>query len=401
MTREELKALVKGFVKEAFGEAHAEQLAADAAKNAATNPFQALIAAGFKIEGGVAKPAEKGLMIGRIVRALAAGKGDAHRALEFAKSVWKDSAVVQCFEKALAAGSAPGGGFLVPVEYSAEIIELLRARAVVRASGPQFMPLNTGTMNVPKIASGAAAAYVGENSNISRTEQTFGSLTLTAKKLAALTPVSNDLIRFAVPSADSIVRNDLVAALSVREDLAFIRGDGTANTPKGIRNWIPSGNIIPANGTVNLANVTQDLGKLLLALKNGNIAMINPGWMFAPRIEIYLMTLLTSNGVYAFREEMLTGKLWGMPYKTTTQIPTNLGGGTESEVYLVDFADVVIGEAEQIVLDVSQEAAYYDGSNVIAAFSQDQTVIRAIAMHDIGMRHEASATVLTAVTWGA
>lgn len=404
MTKDDLKAMIAEHVKAAMGADFVERQKAaiqEAVAEAVKAGSSFATAFGQAAHGVTAPALEKGLMFGRIVRALAAGKGDAEKGLAFVKANWKDAAIIGQMEKALAAGIGPAGGFIVPVEYSTEIIEYLRAQAIVRRMKPTVMPMPTGTITIPKLAGGAAAGYVGENQNISNTQQTFGSLTLTYKKLAALTPVSNDLIRFATPSADTIVRDDLVAAMAVREDLAFLRGDGTANTPRGIRNWIPSGNILTMTGSVTLATVTYDLGRLILALKNNNIPMIRPGWMFAPRVEMYLMTLQTSTGNYAFRDEMLQGKLWGLPYATSTQIPTNLGGGTESEVYMVDFRDVVLGESEQIILDVSQEAAYYDGSQVIAAFSQDQTVIRAMSMHDLGMRHDASAAVLTGVTWGA
>jgi len=86
---------------------------------------------------------------------------------------------------------------------------------------------------------------------------------------------------------------------------------------------------------------------------------------------------------------------------TTTSIPVNLGGGDESEIYFVDFAEIMVGEVEGIIVDASDTAAYHDGSNVVAAFSQDQTVIRAIVQHDMAPRHNTSIAVLTAVDWGA
>jgi heptaprenylglyceryl phosphate synthase len=60
---------------------------------------------------------------------------------------------------------------------------------------------------------------------------------------------------------------------------------------------------------------------------------------------------------------------------------------------------VVIGDALNLQIDVSQEAAYHDGSNVVAAFSLDQTVIRAIIETDMVMRHDAAVTVLSGVKW--
>jgi HK97 family phage major capsid protein len=96
--------------------------------------------------------------------------------------------------------------------------------------------------------------------------------------------------------------------------------------------------------------------------------------------------------------------LWGWPIGTTTNVPITLdtsgsGNDNESEVYLVDFAQVLIGESQGLLVDSSQEAAYHDGSNIQAAFSLDQTVVRAIAEHDLGMRHDKAVAMLTQVTW--
>ena len=82
-----------------------------------------------------------------------------------------------------------------------------------------------------------------------------------------------------------------------------------------------------------------------------------------------------------------------------TQDTTGAGNDNESEVYLVDFAQVIIGESQGLLVDSSQEAAYHDGSNVQAAFSLDQTVVRAIAEHDLGLRHDKAVAMLTGVTW--
>jgi len=269
--------------------------------------------------------------------------------------------------------------------------------------GAVTIPMATGTLNIPKLAGGGSASYIGENTDIPKTQPSFGTVQLTWKKLAAIVPISNDLLRFSSPAADMIVRDDLVAAMAQREDAAFIRDDGQNNTPKGLRSWASSvNNVIPANATASLDTVTTDLGKLVLALKQANVRFIRPGWLMSPRTEMYLLTLRDGNGNYAFRPEMLAGRLFGYPYAVTTQIPENLGGGNgnETEVYLVDFADAIIGESTQLIIDASTEASYID-NGLKSAFSLDQTVIRVIAEHDFAMRHEESVAVLTGVTWGA
>ena len=192
--------------------------------------------------------------------------------------------------------------------------------------------------------------------------------------------------------------------MATKEDVSFIRGAGTDATPKGLLNWCIADQKIAANGTVNLANITDDLGQLVVKLKQADIPMISPGWIMAPRTEQKLATIQNANGVFAFRDEVIRGTLWGWPIGTTTNVPitldtTGAGNDNESEIYLVDFAQVLIGESANLLVDASQEAAYHDGSNVQAAFSLDQTVVRAIAEHDLGMRHDKGVAMLTGVTW--
>lgn len=339
---------------------------------------------------------EKGDAVSRMVRSLAAAKGSAREAAHYCEQTIHDAEIA----RALAAGSGSAGGFIVPEQYSAELIELLYPASAVRRMGARVIPMPGGNLTLPKLTGGATAAYVGENSNMTKTEQTFGQLKLSAKKLAALVPISNDLIRFSSPSADAIVRADLIQSIATKEDSEFLRGDGLGLGPKGLRHWAPAANVLAVNATVNLANVTTDLGKLELALMGANVRMIQPGWIMAPRTRVYLENLRDSNGNVAF-PEIAQGRLKGYPFAMTTQIPVNLAvtGTGESEIYFVDFADVVIGEVPGLILDVSSEAAYYDGSAVVSSFSQDQTVIRVIVQHDLGMRHDASVAVLKDVDW--
>ena len=337
------------------------------------------------------------LMTARLIRALAAGKGDVDKAAAWNNKHWQDETV----SKALAAGEATSGGFLVPPEFSQQVIELLRPMTVVRRMGPMVLPMTSGSMRIPKITAGSAASYVGENTNLPKTQPTFGQINLVFKKLAALVPVSNDLMRYSSPGADAIVRSDLVRAMAQREDQAFLRDDGTNSTPKGLRFWAPAGNLLLMTGTDVLADITTDLGKIIQKLRDANVPMTRPGWLMAPRTERRLMTIQNTSGFFVFRPEMLDGRLWTFPYAVTTQIPTNLGAGTESELYLVDFDDAVIGESQNLILDVSTEAAYHDGANVVAAFSLDQTVIRAISEHDFALRRDVACAIITNITWGA
>jgi HK97 family phage major capsid protein len=349
---------------------------------------------------------EPGFAFARAVRALACAKMEMSNPGAVMKRWGGSDDIIAEFvgaqEKALAAGSASAGGFLVPEQYSAEIIPLRRAMTVVRSSGPRTVPLPTGTLNLPKITAGASGSYIGENVNAPKSQQTLGNVKLTTKKLAVLVPVSNDLVRMANPAADGMVRDDIVRALAVTEDLAFLRGDGTNGSPKGIRYWAPTANISASAGTT-LANISTDLGQAMVTLMNGNIPQINWRWIFAPRTYKALFTVQNTNGFYVFQNEMAINKtLWGYPFSVTTNVPITLTLGANSdtsEVALVNFDDMTIGDNLTLTIDVSQDAAYNDGSGVVPAFQADQTVIRAIAEHDFAARDANAIAIINGVRW--
>lgn len=398
MTTEEAKRMIDEIVKEAVKPLKEQQ---------GPKFIEQLQKEGNKME----TKEDKGLRAARIVRALAAAKGDPEKAAAYAKKNYDDAEVV----KALSAGTDAAGGYLVPVEYSSEIIELLRPQSVVRRMGAMILPMTTGKMTIPKVQGGAYASYIMENTNIPVMDMTFDSVELTWKKLVAMVPISNDLLRYSSPAADTIVRDDLIAAIAEAEDTAFIRGVGV-NTPRGLLYWAPQSNKIHANASVTLDTVTDALSKAVLALKEANVRFVRPGWIMSPRTEMYLLTVRDGYGNYAFRSEMLTGKLFGFPYAVTTVIPENTtiedtqNPGQfltvpNTEMYLVDFADAVIGESMQLAIDVSTEASYdiftWDQGRVpISAFTHDQTLIRVITEHDFVMRHPESVAVITEIKWG-
>lgn len=339
---------------------------------------------------------ERGLEGGRFLRCIAAGKGDNERAARFAaKHFGADDPIV----KVLEASDWDAAGVLVPTEYSTELIELLREVSVIRAAGPRILPMDSGSIQIPKQTSGSSGSYLGESAAVSMSEPAFGSIKLVWKKLGVMVALSNDLLRFAAFGADAIARDDAVFGIRETEEVAFLRSQGTEHTPKGLLYWCPAANKFNAQASYDLTKVTQDLAIAVLKLRNGLSRMISPVWFISPTTEMYLMTVRDTNGNWAFRDEMLMGKLWGFPYFSTTNIPVNLGSGDKSEIYLVDMADVILGESNNLEVDASNTAAYDPGTGLVSSFQKDQTLIRVIAHHDLGVRHEQSLAVIEGVDW--
>lgn len=335
---------------------------------------------------------EKSLMVARMARVLARAKGNVGLATEYAKE-WRDEALV----KAMTAGSPTAGGFLVPEAFSADVIEHRKTRAVVRSLQARVLPMEAATVRLPKVTSGTTAEYSGETTNITESALGTGQVTLAFKKLTALVSISNDLLRYSSPAADMVVRDDMIRSMASREDRAFLTDDGTSGTPKGLRHWASAGNVVASAGTNTLADITRELGNLVLKLKEAEVPFVAPAWIMSPRTEQRLMTIQDSNGVFVFRPEMVGGRLWGYPFASTTVLGKGAGGHT---LLLADMGDVIIGESQRLLLDVSAEAAFVDsGGSLVSAFSRDLSVVRAISEHDLVARHDDGIAVLTGVLW--
>lgn len=352
------------------------------------------------------------LVIGGIARMLAAGQGSVINARSYSAEIMGDRhPVTQALygdskTRALMASVGPSGGFLVPPDYVAELIEVLRPMTVVRDSGPRMIEMPRGTMQMPRQTQAATATYGGETTAIPVSQQSTGQIVATYKKLTALTPITNDLMRYSDPGVDALVRDDLAKVIARREDLAFIRGDGTQDSPKGFKTFALASQTIASTAAYTLTTAAQELGGALNKIESANIPLDGEGlvWIMAPRTKNYLLNVQNSNGFYVYREEMTQMKtLLGVPFKTTTQIPINLtvGGNSDcSEIYLVAMKEAMLFDSMRLELAVSREGTYTDANNnLVSVFQSDQTLIRAIAEHDFHMRHDEAIAVITGVRY--
>lgn len=337
-----------------------------------------------------------GARMARLAMSIAAGKGDMQLAEQFAAKEIGDQ------EVAMAVSTAAGsGGALIPENIHSEVIELLRPRTVVRKLGARSVPLPNGNLSLPRMSGGATSSYVGEGSDVNATESIFDDIKLAAKTMITLVPISNQLIGRAGFNVEQLVLGDMITAMAVREDKAFLRDDGTGNTPTGFKSVATTASRTkPWSGTVDLATIDAYLDSLILMLMQSDSMMVNPGWAMSPRSWMKLFGLRDGNGNKVY-PEMAQGLLKGYPIEHTNTIPSNLGTGTnETEIYFADFNDVLIGEQDSMTIDFSREATYKDAEgNLVSAFARNQSLIRLVGEHDIGFRHPEGLALGTGITW--
>ena len=297
--------------------------------------------------------------------------------------------------KALAEGTDSAGGYLVPVEHSRKLIERLTARTAVRAAGATVIPMTSDILQIPSQTGGATAYWVAENALITASDQTWGQVQLQAKKLAALTKLSAELFEDSDPQVEALVMSDLARVLALEEDLKYLRGDGTNNTPTGLEHI--SGvhvdtSTLGANGSVP---DFDDLANMLYALDADNVPAEGRAWIVHPRTLNSLRQIKDGSQKYLWADPAAPGTpptLWGYPVLTTTAIPVNETQGSSADcstIYLGCWPEFVIGQRKALELRASDAAGN--------AFEYDQVFIRAIMRVDCNVRHAGSFEVLKGV----
>lgn len=144
----------------------------------------------------------------------------------------------------LVEGIDSAGGFLVPEQYNASLIQEGLESAIVRPNGAFAVPMVSDTLRYPRINStsnastvygGVVAYWQGEGGTYQESEPTFGDITLTAKKLMGYTKVSEELLADAAISLDPFIRRLFAESWAHFEDIAFLRGTGSGQ-PLGVLN---------------------------------------------------------------------------------------------------------------------------------------------------------------------
>ncbi len=343
---------------------------------------------------------EAGDSLGALVSARFRFGTDRSAALRWAdRQYGSGSAQVRAMQQSVftAGGATIGDNFV-----ATELIEYLRAKAAVRRAGAREIPLVNGSATLPKVTTGANVYWGAEGTDITPSELSTGDVKLVEKKLTALTPVSNDLLKNSNLQVDRMIRDDLGRAAANAEDFAFLKGDGLAGKPKGVYYWVGSAGRGNSAGT-SLANSRTDISTSLNRLGNANAPMERRAWFMHSRSLTYAgWTLVDANSNFAYPslQNPTGGSLAGAPVFPDNNIQITLGGGTASEIYYVEMSECFIGDSGTLELELFANATYVDsGGTMRSGVSRDESVIRLIRKVDFGMRHSESGYVLENVLW--
>lgn len=234
-------------------------------------------------------------------------------------------------QRTLTAGSATAGGITVGTDVlMGSMIELLRNSCLVASMGARVMSGLTGNIVIPKQAGGGTAYWLGETEEVTVSDQSFGQIALTPKKLGGYTKYSRELLKQSSIDVEAFVRQDLMMVLAIAKDLAAIAGGGV-DRPLGILNTTGIGSV-----TFGAAPTWAKVVEFETTTETANALMGNLAWLTSPAVR---GKWKTTSKVANTAEFLLAGDLAnGYRFNATNQVASGkVIFGNWSDLILADW----------------------------------------------------------------
>lgn len=263
--------------------------------------------------------------------------------------------------KAIIEATDSAGGYTVPDEFASRVLALVQEQT-------QTIPeLDTVTMTsdllkIPKITGGNTAYIVAENTTIDGSDASFGQITLSPVKFAALTTASTEVLEDNNVSLANILVGQMAKDIGLKVEDQILNGTGGTGFA-GLRYTGSFTNSYSAgSGTGPGLIGVDDVSKTMDLVLNDNHDA--PDVMFSHTKTIGQLRALTDSSgrpllnmeTYGspLLKEGAVGTIYGMRVKPTNKLPINVSYGTGN---FATCSDAIIG--------VSKQFGYYSNRRAI------------------------------------
>lgn len=304
----------------------------------------------------------------RFAMALAASRGSRYEAIEYAKR-WQSTTpeIVDLLKidtgmltkAAVDAGTTTHETWAAPLvvyqNLANEFIELLRPATILgRIPGLRRVPFN---VQMPRQTSGSTVNWVGQGAPKPVGALAFDTVSLGMSKAAGIIGMTEELVRSSSPSAEGIVRGDLIAAIAQFLDARFIDPQyaAVANvSPAAITNGAA---VVDATGTTAAA-FRADVKSAFATFTGANLSIAGAVWIMTETQALALSMIQNALGQPEYPGITATGgNLFGLPVIVSENIPAEGGSPAGNRIVLLKPSEILVADEGGVVIDVSREAS--------------------------------------------
>ena len=356
---------------------------------------------------------DKGIGFARYAMVMAKAKGNIMHAAQIAQNVYGDDHSLNGIMKAAVdAGTTTDptwAGALVDYQnYSGDFIEYLRPATILGKFGQGSVP---GLRRVPfnvRIAgqtSGGSAGWVGEGKAKPLTKFDFNAVQLGFTKVAGISVLTDELIRFSNPAAEALVRDGLRDAIVERLDKDFI--DPAKAAVAGVSPASITNGVVAITATAgNTADAARaDLQKLFGAFIAAGQAPTQGVFIMSSVAALNLSLLQNPLGQSEFAQMTMNGGvLGGLPVIVSDYVPAGtVILANASEIYLADDGVVTIDVSREASLEMSDAPAHSSdpatGASLVSMFQTNSVAIRAERFINWAKRRTAAVAYVAGADW--
>lgn len=263
-------------------------------------------------------------------------------------------------------GSQTGQHLVANELLSGSFIDMLRNRTTIMQLGTNMGGL-VGNVDIPKQTGGATAYWVGEGEDATEGTPTIGQLELSPKTLGAFTDITRRLLMQSTPDAEGIVRRDLTNAVAQAIDKAGYYGSGTANQPRGLKNYTGINAVDFAALWPTYAEVVQM--ETEISADNADIAQM--GYVGNARFRGALKTAQKFTGTNGAPVWEQGNTVNGYRAEVTNQL-------VDGDVFFGNFGDLIIGLWGGLDLTLDPYSLSKSGGLRIVVFQDVDFVLRRV-----------------------
>jgi HK97 family phage major capsid protein len=257
------------------------------------------------------------------------------------------------------------GGALVPQEFAPQLIWLTEQYGVAKKIA-NVVPMSSDSKAYPRKTGIVSMTPIGEGATITPTDNTYGNVTLNAKKYGVLFNMSRELFEdSAINISDDIARS-IAEAESIAVDSAYFLGDGSATYANqiGLANALPAGALGTATawGSMDISTFTTAIG----SVQNVNAARL----AFVCSRQFFAQVMLKLDKAVSQFKELTTGMpgmsatFLGYPVFFSQVMPVATATAVKS-CYFGDFVGAsMIGDRR--MLEIATSDQFYFNSDSIA-----------------------------------
>jgi HK97 family phage major capsid protein/HK97 family phage prohead protease len=304
--------------------------------------------------------------------------GQIRDAVDYAAKRWDDSTpeVSLYLKAAVGPGTstdATWAGPLVTQGIAKDFIELLRPATILgKVPGLRMVPFNT---KVPSQSAGGTYGWVGEAKPKPVTKLAFASTSLGVAKAAGIIVLTKELIMLSEPSAEDLVRKDMIAGIAQFLDAQFIDPAVAAVAgvnPASITNGAPT--------AAATTNPMADIMGLIAHFATNNIAVDGVTFIMSAANALALSFRSNLDGSPQYPGVTVNGGTYkGLTFITSQAAGTNVIALQPSLVLYADGG---------IEIDASQEASLQMDSAPMSPADATTVYVSLWQTNSVGLRAE-------------